>query len=140
MRISDWSSDVCSSDLDGAFYIYADVSHLTNDSFAFCEALLRDTGVAIAPGLDFDPVDGKGFIRLSSAVSTELLEEATRRIELGLVGIEVIGPAATLGKCASCQAIRGTSAAIIYAHGDLNALRALHHWDLPSEHSQRSRG
>src|SRR3546814_2491100 len=91
MRISDWSSDVCSSDLDGAFYIYADVSHLTNDSFAFCEALLRDTGVAIAPGLDFDPVDGKGFIRLSFAVSTDLIEEAIRRIESWLVGREVSG-------------------------------------------------
>jgi aspartate/methionine/tyrosine aminotransferase len=83
---------------DGAFYIYADVSHLTNDSFAFCEALLRDTGVAIAPGLDFDPVDGKGFIRLSFAVSTDLIEEAIRRIESWLVGREVSGSVATLGK------------------------------------------
>ena len=66
---------------DGAFYIYADVGHLTNDSLAFCEALLRDTGVAVAPGLDFDPVDGNGFIRLSFAVSTVLIEEAIRRIE-----------------------------------------------------------
>jgi len=66
---------------DGAFYIYADVGHLTNDSLAFCEALLRDTGVAIAPGLDFDPVDGNSFIRLSFAVSTDLIEEAIRRIE-----------------------------------------------------------
>ncbi len=66
---------------DGAFYIYADVGHLTNDSLAFCEALLRDTGVAVAPGLDFDPVDGNGFIRFSFAVSTVLIEEAIRRIE-----------------------------------------------------------
>ena len=66
---------------DGAFYIYADVGHLTDDSLSFCEALLRDTGVAIAPGLDFDPVDGNGFIRLSFAVSTDLVEEAIRRIE-----------------------------------------------------------
>ena len=65
---------------DGAFYIYADVGHLTNDSLSFCEALLRDTGVAIAPGLDFDPVDGNSFIRLSFAVSTDLVEEAIRRI------------------------------------------------------------
>ncbi len=65
---------------DGAFYIYADVGHLTNDSLAFCEALLRDTGVAIAPGLDFDPVDGHGFIRFSFAVSTDQIEEAIRRI------------------------------------------------------------
>ncbi|MDO9361913.1 MAG: aminotransferase class I/II-fold pyridoxal phosphate-dependent enzyme [Sphingopyxis sp.] len=66
---------------DGAFYIYADVGHLTNDSLAFCEALLRDTGVAVAPGLDFDPVDGNGFVRFSFAVSTPLIEEAIRRIE-----------------------------------------------------------
>ncbi len=65
---------------DGAFYIYADVGHLTNDSLAFCEALLRDTGVALAPGLDFDPIDGNGFIRLSFAVSSDLVEEAIRRI------------------------------------------------------------
>ena len=73
---------------DGAFYIYADVGHLTDDSLAFCEALLRDTGVAIAPGLDFDPVDGNGFIRLSFAVSTDLIEEAIRRIEPWLAGRE----------------------------------------------------
>ena len=66
---------------DGAFYIYADVGHLTNDSFSFCETLLRDTGVAVAPGLDFDPVDGNSFIRLSFAVSTASVEEAIRRIE-----------------------------------------------------------
>lgn len=66
---------------DGAFYIYADVGHLTNDSLAFCEALLCDTGVAVAPGLDFDPVDGNGFVRFSFAVSTPLIEEAIRRIE-----------------------------------------------------------
>ncbi|HEX7781559.1 MAG TPA: aminotransferase class I/II-fold pyridoxal phosphate-dependent enzyme [Sphingobium sp.] len=65
---------------DGAFYIYADVSHLTDDSLSFCTALLRDTGVAIAPGVDFDPADGKGFVRFSFAVSTDLVEEAIRRI------------------------------------------------------------
>lgn len=66
---------------DGAFYIYADVGHLNNDSLSFCEALLRETGVAVAPGLDFDPVDGNSFIRLSFAVSTDLVEEAIRRLE-----------------------------------------------------------
>ncbi len=66
---------------DGAFYIYADVGHLTNDSLSFCEALLHDTGVAVAPGLDFDPVDGNGFIRFSFAVSTDLIAEAIRRLE-----------------------------------------------------------
>jgi aspartate/methionine/tyrosine aminotransferase len=65
---------------DGAFYIYADIGHLTDDSLAFCEALLRDTGVATAPGVDFDPVDGRRFIRFSFAVSTAEVEEALRRI------------------------------------------------------------
>jgi aspartate/methionine/tyrosine aminotransferase len=65
---------------DGAFYIYADIGHLTDDSLAFCEQLLRDTGVATAPGVDFDPVDGGRFIRFSFAVSTAEVEEALRRI------------------------------------------------------------
>ncbi|HEY6648566.1 MAG TPA: pyridoxal phosphate-dependent aminotransferase, partial [Mycobacterium sp.] len=39
---------------DGAFYVYADVSHLTTDSLSFCSKLLNDNGVAIAPGIDFD--------------------------------------------------------------------------------------
>lgn len=61
---------------DGAFYIYADVGHLTNDSLAFCARLLEDTGVATAPGIDFDPVDGHCFIRISFAVSTDRVERA----------------------------------------------------------------
>jgi len=54
---------------DGAFYLYVDVSQLTGDSLAFCLRLLEETGVATAPGLDFDPVGGHGAIRLSFAVS-----------------------------------------------------------------------
>ncbi len=54
---------------DGAFYIYADVSHLTNDSYAFCSDLVQQTGVAIAPGIDFDPEEGHRFIRFSFAVN-----------------------------------------------------------------------
>jgi aspartate/methionine/tyrosine aminotransferase len=65
---------------DGAFYIYADVGGLTDDSLAFCKQLLRDTGVATAPGIDFDPVEGRRFIRLSFAVSTPEIEEALRRL------------------------------------------------------------
>lgn len=61
---------------DGAFYIYADVGHLTDDSLAFCARLLEDTGVATAPGIDFDPVDGHRFIRISFAVSTDRVERA----------------------------------------------------------------
>ncbi len=52
---------------DGAFYIYADVSKWTDDSLAFGARLLAETGVAVAPGVDFDPVDGGRYIRLSFA-------------------------------------------------------------------------
>lgn len=65
---------------DGAFYIYADIGHLTQDSLGFCKDLLRETGVATAPGLDFDPVEGGHFIRLSFAVSTPQIEEAISRL------------------------------------------------------------
>jgi len=65
---------------DGAFYVYADIGHLTGDSLAFCRQLLRDTGVATAPGIDFDPVDGRHFFRMSFAVSTPQIEEAIRRM------------------------------------------------------------
>jgi aspartate/methionine/tyrosine aminotransferase len=65
---------------DGAFYLYADIGHLTDDSLDFCQMLLRDTGVATAPGLDFDPVEGCHFIRFSFAVSAPEIEEAIRRL------------------------------------------------------------
>jgi aspartate/methionine/tyrosine aminotransferase len=52
---------------DGAFYVYADVSRWTDDSLAWTARLLDETGVAVAPGIDFDPVDGGKFIRLSFA-------------------------------------------------------------------------
>ncbi|WP_293855929.1 aminotransferase class I/II-fold pyridoxal phosphate-dependent enzyme [Sphingomonas sp. SCN 67-18] len=65
---------------DGAFYVYAWVGHLTDDSLAFCERLLRETGVATAPGVDFDPVEGRQHIRMSFAVSTPEVEEAIRRM------------------------------------------------------------
>ena len=65
---------------DGAFYIYADVGHLTHDSLSFCQRLLRDTGVATAPGIDFDPQDGQRHIRLSFAVATTQIEDAIARM------------------------------------------------------------
>jgi aspartate/methionine/tyrosine aminotransferase len=65
---------------DGAFYVYADVSHLTDDSFSFCSKLLADTGVAIAPGIDFDTQRGSAFVRLSFAGPTGDIEEALHRI------------------------------------------------------------
>jgi len=66
---------------DGAFYIYASVAHLTDDSLAFCMDLLRETGVATASGVDFDPVEGRKFIRISFAVSTPEVEEALSRLK-----------------------------------------------------------
>ena len=66
---------------DGAFYVYADIGDYTDDSMQFCMQLLQDTGVATAPGIDFDPVQGHRFMRISFAVSTELVAEAIRRMK-----------------------------------------------------------
>jgi len=65
---------------EGAFYLYVDISPLTRDSEGFCRRLLAETGVAVTPGLDFDPIDGGGWIRFSFAGSTEDVAEATRRL------------------------------------------------------------
>ena len=65
---------------DGAFYLYLDVSSLTDDSEAFGQRLLAATGVAITPGRDFDPIRGGGSVRLSFAGSTEHVVEAARRL------------------------------------------------------------
>jgi len=66
---------------EGAFYLYADIASLTRDSEAFCKRLLIETGVAVTPGLDFDPVDGGRWVRFSFAGSTESVAEAARRLE-----------------------------------------------------------
>lgn len=66
---------------DGAFYIYADISKYTDDSLAFCLKLLEDTGIATAPGVDFDPVEGHRFMRFSFALSTPQIEEALGLLE-----------------------------------------------------------
>jgi len=64
----------------GAFYIYADVSKLTNDSEEFCRRMLAETGVAATPGLDFDPARGRAFMRFSFAGATEDMDEAAERL------------------------------------------------------------
>jgi aspartate/methionine/tyrosine aminotransferase len=66
---------------EGAFYLYVDVSSLTRDSEEFCRCLLAETGVAMTPGLDFDPIGGGGWVRISFAGPTEDIAEAVRRIE-----------------------------------------------------------
>lgn len=65
---------------DGAFYVYADVSDFTTDSLGFCSKLLAETGVAIAPGIDFDPARGNSYVRLSFAGPTSDIEAALGRL------------------------------------------------------------
>lgn len=65
---------------DGAFYVYADVSDLTADSLRWCEDLLAGTGLALAPGIDFDTVAGGSFVRLSFAGPAGDIEEALARL------------------------------------------------------------
>jgi aspartate/methionine/tyrosine aminotransferase len=66
---------------EGAFYLYVDVSALTRDSVEFCRRLLAETGVAVTPGRDFDPLHGDSWIRLSFAGSTGDITEACRRLQ-----------------------------------------------------------
>lgn len=65
---------------DGAFYLYADIAHLTNDSEAFCRQMLVDTGVAATPGTDFDQARGRSFMRFSFSGATADMEKAVRRL------------------------------------------------------------
>jgi aspartate/methionine/tyrosine aminotransferase len=66
---------------DGAFYLYADVAHLTNDSRAFSDRMLREIGVACTPGEDFDGLRGHRAVRLSFAGSRATIAEAARRLK-----------------------------------------------------------
>ena len=66
---------------DGAFYIYADVARLTNDSVEFCRRMLSETGVAATPGVDFDGQRGHATMRFSFAGSTEDMAEAVKRLK-----------------------------------------------------------
>ena len=65
---------------DGAFFIYADVCDLTDDSLAFSKQILAEAGVAVTPGLDFDPVRGKHTLRFSYARSTAEIKEGLSRL------------------------------------------------------------
>ena len=64
----------------GAFYVFANAKHLTDDSYAFVMDLFKQTGVAVTPGIDFGP-GGEGYLRFSYANSLENIEEALRRIK-----------------------------------------------------------
>ena len=65
---------------DGAFYVYADVSHLTQDSRQFCAEILEKAGVAVTPGLDFDAQRGHATLRFSYARSTADIREGLARL------------------------------------------------------------
>jgi aspartate/methionine/tyrosine aminotransferase len=66
---------------DGAFYLYADIASLTNDSPAFCQRMLREIGIACTPGVDFDPARGNATMRLSYAGATETIAAAVKRLK-----------------------------------------------------------
>jgi aspartate/methionine/tyrosine aminotransferase len=70
--------------VDGAFYLYADVSPFSDDSYAFATRMLEEAGVAATPGVDFDPVHGRQFLRLCYAGSREDMHEAVARIGMWL--------------------------------------------------------
>ena len=65
---------------DGAFYAYADIGHLTGDSMAFAHDLLATTGVATAPGVDFDTREGHRFLRFSFAGPRAEIDEGLARL------------------------------------------------------------
>ena len=65
---------------DGAFYLYADIGHLTRDSMQFCLRAVDEIGVGLAPGIDFDPVEGHRFVRFSFAVTPDEIEDALERL------------------------------------------------------------
>ena len=66
--------------VDGAFYLYADVSKFNPDSFEFAKTMLQQAHVAATPGVDFDPFHGKSFVRFSYSRSTQEISEAVARI------------------------------------------------------------
>ena len=68
------------SHAEGAFYLYADVAHMTNDSEEFCRKCLAETGVAITPGVDFDPQRGNRYVRFSFAGPYDDMAEAGKRL------------------------------------------------------------
>ena len=65
---------------DGAFYIYANVDHLTHDSAELAAIWLADLGIATTPGLDFDPAEGHRYIRFSFAGSNDDMHRTVERL------------------------------------------------------------
>lgn len=78
-RLPEWGVR-CAAPMDGAFYAYLDVSHLTDDSLTWCTETLDRTGVALTPGVDFDVVAGGSTVRLSYAGDGAEIDEAIDRL------------------------------------------------------------
>jgi aspartate/methionine/tyrosine aminotransferase len=66
--------------VDGAFYLYANIARFSDDSLEFAKRMLNEAGVAATPGIDFDPIDGKHFLRFCYAGSAADMREAVERI------------------------------------------------------------
>jgi aspartate/methionine/tyrosine aminotransferase len=66
--------------VDGAFYLYADISRFCDDSLDFAKRMLNEAGVAATPGIDFDPVNGHNYLRFCYAGSATEMHEAVQRI------------------------------------------------------------
>jgi aspartate/methionine/tyrosine aminotransferase len=66
--------------VDGAFYLYANIARFADDSLDFAKRMLNEAGVAATPGIDFDPIDGKHFLRFCYAGSAADMREAVERI------------------------------------------------------------
>ncbi|MFC6147704.1 pyridoxal phosphate-dependent aminotransferase [Corynebacterium nasicanis] len=68
------------ADPDGGLYLWLNVAHVTDDSEAWCHELIEEIGVAFAPGVDFDPIDGHHWVRLTLCAPEEETREACRRL------------------------------------------------------------
>ncbi len=66
---------------DGAFYLYVDVSKYTDNSLEFCNRMLREVGIAATPGIDFDPINGKNYVRFSYAGTNVDMKNAAERLK-----------------------------------------------------------
>ena len=66
--------------VDGAFYLYANIAKFSDDSLDFAKRMLNEAGVAATPGIDFDPIDGRHFLRFCYAGSNDEMHEAVERI------------------------------------------------------------
>lgn len=66
--------------VDGAFYLYANIARFSDDSLDFAKRMLNEAGVAATPGIDFDPIDGRHYLRFCYAGSAQEMHEAVARI------------------------------------------------------------